>query len=158
MFPLHYSTPPSREGHTTIIYHNTAVVIGGHCSYPYSTAHIYSFTSKSWIKQFSVSTARSYHSAVLYKDRYSILFGGMGAYDVSRKCRVCYSSVNIVDLHNMTTRVLKMGGEEAVEGRRSHACAVMGKYMIVFGGINTRRAFLKDFIYLDLKELRWYQK
>jgi hypothetical protein len=34
----------------------------------------------------------------------------------------------------------------------------MGKYMLILGGINTRRGFLKDFLYLDLKELRWYQK
>lgn len=34
----------------------------------------------------------------------------------------------------------------------------MGKYMLVLGGINTRREFLNDFMYLDLKELRWYHK
>ena len=39
-----------------------------------------------------------------------------------------------------------------------HAYALMGKYMIVFGGISSKRSFLKDFVYLDLKELRWYQK
>lgn len=30
--------------------------------------------------------------------------------------------------------------------------------MLIFGGINTKREFLNDFIYLDLKELRWYHK
>ena len=34
----------------------------------------------------------------------------------------------------------------------------MGKYMVVFGGMNTKREFLSDFVYLDLKELRWYHK
>jgi hypothetical protein len=34
----------------------------------------------------------------------------------------------------------------------------MGKYMLVLGGINTKKEYLKDFIYLDLKELRWYRK
>jgi len=34
----------------------------------------------------------------------------------------------------------------------------MGKYMVVFGGISSKRSYLKDFVYLDLKELRWYQK
>lgn len=158
MPPLHHSSPPTREGHTTIIYHHTAIVIGGHCSSPFATGHVYSFTSSSWIKQFSVPTARSYHSTVLYKERYGIVFGGMGAYDVSRKCRVCYNSVNLIDFHSLNTRVLKMTGEELVEGRRSHSCALMGKYMLILGGINTRRGFLKDFLYLDLKELRWYQK
>ena len=45
-----------------------------------------------------------------------------------------------------------------MEARRLHGCALMGKYMLVFGGINTRKEMLKDLLYLDLKEMRWYQK
>jgi hypothetical protein len=111
MLSLHHSTPPTREGHTTLIYYHTAIVIGGHCSSPYATGHIYSFSSNTWTKQFPLPSARSYHSTVLYKDRYGIVFGGMGAYDVSRKCRVCYNSVNLIDLHTLSARVLKMTGE-----------------------------------------------
>lgn len=121
-------------------------------------AQIYSFDSHSWIKQVQVSSARSYHSAILYKSRFIIVFGGMGTYDVSRKCRVCFNSINLIDLQTWTARVLKMSNEEAIEGRRSHGAALMGKYMIIFGGMNTRREYLRDFVYLDLKELRWYHK
>ena len=63
----------------------------------------------------------------------------MGQYDVSRKCRICYNSVNLIDLHTLSTRVLKMTGEDLVVGRRAHSCTLMGKYMLVFGGITTRR-------------------
>ena len=63
----------------------------------------------------------------------------MGQYDISRKSRPCYNSVNIVDLHSFNTRVLKMRGEEMIASRRSHACTIMGKYMIVFGGMNMKR-------------------
>lgn len=100
--------PESREGHTTIIYKNTAVIIGGHCSFPFSVAQVYSFETHNWIKQFQISSARSYHSAVLYKSRYIIIFGGMGSYDISRKCRVCYNSINLIDLQNYSSRLLKM--------------------------------------------------
>jgi hypothetical protein len=34
----------------------------------------------------------------------------------------------------------------------------MGKYILVLGGISTKKEYLGDFIYLDLKELRWYRK
>ena len=34
----------------------------------------------------------------------------------------------------------------------------MGKYMIIFGGLNMRREAYSDLVYLDLKELKWYQK
>jgi hypothetical protein len=30
--------------------------------------------------------------------------------------------------------------------------------MIVIGGINSKKEYLNDFVYLDLKELRWYHK
>ncbi len=35
--------PQSREGHTTIVYKNMAIIIGGHCSFPFSTMQTYSF-------------------------------------------------------------------------------------------------------------------
>jgi hypothetical protein len=90
------------------MYHNTAVVIGGHCSAPHPFGHVFSFPTLSWTKQFPLPSARSYHSTVLYKGRYAIIFGGMGSYDISRKCRVCYNSVNVIDLHSLHGRVLKM--------------------------------------------------
>jgi len=62
----------------------------------------------SWVKQFQLLTARSYHSAIFYKNRFIIIFGGMGSYDVSRKCRVCFNTINLIDLQTWTPRVLKM--------------------------------------------------
>lgn len=32
----------------------------------------------------------------------------MGSYDVSRKCRVCFNTINLIDLQTWTPRVLKM--------------------------------------------------
>ena len=34
--------PESREGHTTILLKDMVVLIGGHCSYPFSKVNIYS--------------------------------------------------------------------------------------------------------------------
>ena len=93
------------------MYRHNAIVFGGHCSFPFASGHIYNFSSNSWVKQFSLPSARSYHSTVLYKDRYAVIFGGMGLYDISHKSRPCFNTINIVDLHNFNTRVLKMKGE-----------------------------------------------
>lgn len=95
---------------------------------------------------------------MFYKNRFIIVFGGMGVYDISRKCRVCYNTINLIDLQTWTSRALKMSNEDSIEARRNHGAVLMGKYMLVLGGINTRREFLNDFMYLDLKELRWYHK
>ena len=85
-----------------------AIIIGGHCSTPFSMAQIFSFDNNNWVKQFMVSSARSYHSSIFYKNRFIIVFGGMGVYDISRKCRVCYNSINLIDLQTWTSRVLRM--------------------------------------------------
>ena len=30
--------------------------------------------------------------------------------------------------------------------------------MLIFGGLNSKKNYLNDLLYLDLKELRWYHK
>ncbi len=88
-----------------------AIIIGGHCSYPFSNAHVYSFEKNAWIKQFNMYSARSYHSSILYKNRFVITFGGMGVYDISKKCRVCSNTVNLLDLNTWSARIMKMNNE-----------------------------------------------
>lgn len=48
IFPIHESSPPTREGHTTLIHRNTAIIIGGHCSHPLAQGHVYSLSSHTW--------------------------------------------------------------------------------------------------------------
>lgn len=137
--------PESREGHTTTIFKNLAIIVGGHCSSTYQNAETYAFDTGSWAystktNELKVEHPRSYHTAIFYKQRFVILFGGMGTYDVSRKCRVCFNSSCLIDLHLWKERKdIKINNEESIEGRRNHSCCLMGKYMIVVGGINTKR-------------------
>ena len=63
-----------------------------------------------------------------------------------------------MDLVNLNHRSLKLQNEESIEPRRSHSAILLGKYMLVLGGINMKKDYLTDFVYLDLKELRWYHK
>ena len=76
---LNLPTPPTREGHSTLVHNNSAIVLGGHCSSPFPTGHVYSLSSNSWVRQFNLPSARSYHSTVLYKDRYAVVFRRNGA-------------------------------------------------------------------------------
>ncbi len=75
----------------------------------------------------------------------------MGSYDISRKCRGCYNNVSLIDLANFTNRQMKMHNEDSIEARRSHAAVLMSKNMVVFGGMNSKKQFLGDLVYLDLK-------
>ncbi len=119
---------------------------------------MYSIEKNNWFKQIGTPVARSYHTSILYKNRFIITFGGMGSYDVSRKCRGCFNTVSLIDLTNFTNRQLKMHNEDTIEARRSHSAVLMSKNMVVFGGMSSKKQFLGDLVYLDLKELRWYHK
>ena len=66
--------------------------------------------------------------------------------------------MSLIDLANYTNRQMKMDNEDTIEARRSHSAVLMSKNMIVFGGMNAKKQFLSDLVYLDLKELRWYHK
>ena len=91
------------------MYQNNAVVIGGHCSHPFNQGHIFSLDSHTWKRQFLLPSSRSYHSTVLYKEKYAVIFGGMGPFDISRKYRPCYNTVNVINLHSLNGKFLKMG-------------------------------------------------
>ena len=106
--------PESREGHSIAIFKDEAFVVGGHCSQAFSTINTYSFFNNTWLKPIPCDTARSYHSTIIYKNRFMVIFGGMGRYNKSRKCRDCYNSIFLIDLMNKITRTLKMHNEESV--------------------------------------------
>ncbi len=103
------------------------------------------------MKQIATPIARSYHTSLLYKNRFIITFGGMGTYDVSRKCRGCFNTVSLIDLGNLTNRQMRMHNEDNIEARRSHSAVLLSKNMLIFGGMNSKKQFLNDFVYLDLK-------
>jgi|JI6StandDraft_1071083.scaffolds.fasta_scaffold04197_14 hypothetical protein len=42
-----------------------------------------------------------------------------------------------------------------MEPRRNHSSVIIGKHMLVYGGINTKKNYLSDLKVLDLKELKW---
>lgn len=100
--------PESREGHSLIILKDEAILIGGHCSSPFSAISIYSFTTNTWTKSIPCEWARSYQSTILYKNRFVVVFGGMGHYNKSRKSRDCFNAIYLIDLNNYSTRHLKM--------------------------------------------------
>lgn len=86
-------------------------MIGGHCSHPFGPICIFSFFNNTWIKTIPCEWARSYHTTILYKNRFAVVFGGMGHYNKSRKSRDCYNTIFLIDLINNGIRNLKMHNE-----------------------------------------------
>jgi hypothetical protein len=53
---------------------------------------------------------------------------------------------------------IQISNQAIIEGRQQHSACIIGKYMIVCGGINTQKLYLSDMKYLDLKALEWQTK
>lgn len=79
-------------------------------------------------------------------------------YNSHYKTRECLNSCVLFNLTNSHVKRIKIENEDDVEGRRNHSACLVGKNMLVFGGINTRKEYLGDMVYLDLKALQWNHK
>ena len=51
-------------------------------------------------------------------------------------------------------RKIKHTGE-AVEGRRNHIAVIVGRYMIIHGGMNTEGEYLNDIKILNMTTMKW---
>ena len=73
--------PESREGQCCVVYKDNMVLMGGHNSSPLGEVSIFSFKDSTWSRMQDLSLKRSYHSALVYKQHYVIVFGGMSEYN-----------------------------------------------------------------------------
>lgn len=75
-----------------MVYKDTLYLIGGHNSNPLADVCSYNFKEGSWAKVAETDIERSYHTTVVYKDHYFIVFGGMSRYNTYYKSRDCLNS------------------------------------------------------------------
>lgn len=145
--------PECREGQSCLIANDQIVLLGGHNNYPISRLSYFNIYSSEWTKGPDSDLKRTYHSATLYRQSYLILFGGMGTYNSHYKTRECLNSCVLYTATNNTLRNIKISNEVIVEPRRQHSACIIGKFMLVYGGVNTKKEYLSDLRVLDLKAL-----
>lgn len=69
--------PESREGQVCIVYKDYLVLLGGHNSTPLSNVCFFNLRENAWVKVNRSELNRSYHSGLLYRGHYVIMFGGL---------------------------------------------------------------------------------
>lgn len=81
----------------------------------------------------------------------------MGSYNSHYRTHECLNSCCLIGLSQSppSIRRIKVSNELLVEARRCHSAIIIGKNMLVFGGINTKKDYLRHLAVLDLKELKW---
>ncbi|CAD8055403.1 unnamed protein product [Paramecium sonneborni] len=99
---------------------------------------------------------RSNHSAAIYKN-FMIIFGG-DVHQISNNKRISSEitcDIKIINLITNELKVLKQTG--IIPPRKSHIAEVIGRSMIVHGGIDIKGQYLRDIIAFDLLTQRWNQ-
>ncbi|CAD8132067.1 unnamed protein product [Paramecium octaurelia] len=99
---------------------------------------------------------RSNHSAALYKN-FMIIFGGE-VHQIPSNKRIFSEitcDIKIINLISNELKVLKQTG--IIPPRKSHIAEVIGRSMIVHGGIDLKGQYLRDIIAFDLITQRWSQ-
>lgn len=110
--------PQAREGQVCLVYRDWVVLIGGHNNSPLDTICFYSINDREWIRSKCVESdlKRTYHTGVLYKHHYVILFGGMSSYNPYYKTRECLSTCSLLTLNSVpaTLKRIKISNENTI--------------------------------------------
>ena len=85
-------------------------------------------------------------------NRKMYIFGGEEKFDVSSRNRECYNDVISIGVDNASYAQRIQTSGEYIVPRRSHCAIVVGKHLVVHGGINNKGIFLKDLFHLDLSK------
>ena len=86
------------------------------------------------------------HTCTLY-EKSLIIIGGARMYNKESKCRECRSDVFFYNtLTNKWAGISPAGA--SFEARRYHSAAIVGKHVLVYGGVNIKNTYLSDLMVL----------
>ncbi|CAD8093348.1 unnamed protein product [Paramecium sonneborni] len=86
-----------------------------------------------------------------------IMYGGEMQYNSALRLRENLSDTRIFDLETQTWQLLKPNTENIPESRRSFGSCIVGKGLIVMGGIRSQFSVFNDIHYLNLNICKWIQ-
>jgi hypothetical protein len=117
--------PTYRNGHTAVLYHNSMIIFGGANSNNniYNDLWQYFFDNNTWISLPTKPSPRCDHTAVIYDDRYMLLYGGVNGNTLNDLWRY--------DIIKQTWTSLTPN-----QARSSHSAIIYKRFMIIYGGNN----------------------
>lgn len=102
--------------------------------------------------KYDTNILRFNHSAIVYRKKIYI-FGGE-RYNNINQSRFTLQDIKCFDSENYNWSIVVTCGE-VIAHRRSHACCLIGKTMIVHGGIDNIEATFADLWILNLDQFKW---
>ena len=100
------------------------------------------------------------HCSVVYEDNI-LIFGGAGRYYKTTKSRLCFNDLFIFRTNIMQWEEIKVRGPIFIEARHHHAGCIIGKHLLIHGGINDQGKYLDDVYISNItkfqinKNIRW---
>ncbi|CAD8166028.1 unnamed protein product [Paramecium pentaurelia] len=106
------------------------------------------------IKLKQLIQCRSYHTANLYKSQL-IIFGGIQNSPLKEDRIHCEVTNEVTHINLVNYEIKNILHAGIVSPRKAHIAEVVGKYLLVQGGIDQKGHYLNDFLAYDILTLRW---
>lgn len=147
--------PIGRGGASFTILRKNGYLYGGRSHEPLSHIDIIDLETNKWTRLDSEEgpDGRTGHSACVY-DENIIIFGGQRQFNPELKARECFNDVWKFSVQNHEWKRVRTTGEP-IEPRRNHSAVIIGKNMVVYGGIDTNGNSLNDVKALNLLTMKW---
>lgn len=145
----------TREGATIVKLSGNIVLFGGLNRQKHNEVSQFSMLNLEWknLQTLYTPKERSGHTAVSYKHK-MVIYGGCGDYSSKFAQRRCDKKVNILSMKNLKWQVFE-GKGHIPRARRNHAACRLGRFMIVFGGIDKMGRSLASCFAFNLKTHAW---
>ncbi|CAO3683079.1 unnamed protein product [Rhizopus stolonifer] len=145
-----HSRPSKRRAHTSCLWENKLVIIGGgDGARALDDVHMLDISKPGQLKWERLETfghpppARGYHTSNLVKDKL-VVFGGSDGHD-------CFEDVHVLDLK--TARWSQIELDRKIP-RLAHTSTQVGSYVFVIGGHDGRR-YSQDVLLFNLVTMSW---
>ena len=117
--------------------------------------YVFNSQSKDWNKVLTGSQMepRFGHTAVAYQNSL-LVFGGGTFFNTAHRLRECLNGVRKLSVPSHQITYLKTSGT-FIPARKGHVSGVLGKHMIISGGMNDKQHIIGDCAVLNLQKLTW---
>ena len=147
--------PESREGAVMLSIGPKSFLIGGSSRGILNDLWVLYSLNPQWTKAAPHGPdpePRMGHSIVEYQHNL-LVFGGVTSFNPGG-LRSCLNTVKMLKTDTMEWRQVDTQGI-SVTMRRYHSAAIVGKHMVVYGGLSEKNVFLDDLLTLNLVSMKW---
>lgn len=144
------------DGATMTILNDRLLIIGGSERPKNIYTQIYNIEEKTFMRQKPhgmIPNSRAYHSAVLYK-KSIVIFGGELRLAQELHMKYCLNDTYIMDSDTCEWNQVQTSGPYITD-RKGHAACLLGKFMVIHGGITSEGAILNEIFALNLNTFKW---